>query len=147
MGKIVRLSDFKGKVVYIDFWGTWCSPCLEEIPDALELQKKYKGKPIVFLYVALENNDQNIAEWRNFISGKNKQFAKYLNKPFPGVHVVAEKQFLNENIKPYKINFAPTRVLVDQDGKLVNARAERPKEIVAQIDQLLSKGTTKQQRN
>ena len=146
-GKIVRLNDFKGKVVYIDFWGTWCSPCIEEIPDALELQKKYKGQPVVFLYVALEYNDQNIAEWRDFISGKNKQFAKYLNKPFPGVHVIAEKQFLNENIKPYKINFAPTHVLVDQNGNLVNARAGCSKDIIAQIDQLLGKGTTKQQRN
>ena len=146
-GKIVRLTDFKGKVVYIDFWGTWCSPCIEEIPDALELQKKYKDQPVVFLYVALEYNDQNIAEWRNFISGKNLQFAKYLNKPFPGVHVVAEKQFLNENIKPYKINFAPTHVLVDQNGNLVNSRAGRSKEIVSQIDQLLKNGTTKQQNN
>ena len=146
-GKIIRLSDFKGKVVYIDFWGTWCSPCIEEIPDALELQKKYNDQPVVFLYVALEYNDKNIDDWKTFIAGKNMQFAKFLNKPFPGIHVVAEKQFLNENIRPYKINFAPTHVLVDQNGKLVNARAGRSKDIMAQIDQLLGKVTIKQPGN
>jgi thiol-disulfide isomerase/thioredoxin len=142
-GNIVHLSDFKGKVVYIDFWGTWCYPCIQEIPDALKLQEKYKDKPVVFLYVALEYNEKNIAEWKQFIAGKNTQFAEFLNKPFPGVHVVAEKQFRNENIKPYKINFAPTHVLVDQNGNIVNARATSLKDVIAQIDQLLEKMAAK----
>ena len=71
-------------------------PCIQEIPDALELQKKYADKPIVFLYVALEYDEENIAEWKNFIAGKNERFGNFLdNKPFPGIHVVAEKQSLN----------------------------------------------------
>jgi len=139
-GNLVRLSDFKGKVVYIDFWGTWCYPCVQEIPDAVELQKKYANKPVVFLYVALEYDEENIAEWKNFIAGKNERFGNFLdNKPFPGIHVVAEKQFGNEKIKPYKINFAPTHVLVDQNGNIVSARAKRSKGIADQIDELLEK--------
>lgn len=62
-------------------------PCIQEISDALELQKKYADKPIVFLSVALEYDEENIAEWKNFIAGKNERF--------PGIHVVAEKQSLN----------------------------------------------------
>jgi hypothetical protein len=53
------------------------------------------------------------------------------------VHVVAEKQFRNERISAYKLNFAPTYVLVDQQGKIVKARADRPKEIQDDIDALL----------
>jgi thiol-disulfide isomerase/thioredoxin len=137
-GNVVHLSDFKGKIVYLDFWGTWCYPCIQEIPDALKLQEKYKDKPVAFLYVAMEYDEENIANWRQFILGKNERFGQFLNnKPFPGIHLVAEKQFLNPDIKPYKLNFAPTYVLIDQNGNLVSARAERANDISEEIDKLL----------
>ncbi|MCI5057390.1 MAG: TlpA family protein disulfide reductase [Flavobacteriales bacterium] len=137
-GNIVELSDFKGKIVYLDFWGTWCYPCIQEIPSALKLQEEYKDKPVVFLYVALEYDEENIASWRQFILGKNERFSQVLNnKPFPGIHLVAEKQFLNPVIKPYKLNFAPTYVLIDQKGNIVSARAERANNISEDIDKLL----------
>lgn len=137
-GNLVRLSDFKGQVVYIDFWGTWCIPCIGEIPDALELQKKYANEPVVFLYVALEYDEENIAEWKRFIAGKHIRSVNILdNKSFPGIHLVAEKQYGNEEIRPYKINLAPTYVLVDQSGNIISARAKRPNGIAEQIDELL----------
>ncbi|MEM6684780.1 MAG: TlpA disulfide reductase family protein, partial [Bacteroidota bacterium] len=137
-GNPVSLSDFLGKIVYIDFWGTWCTPCIEEIPESLKLQEKYKNDPVVFLYVALEYEQKNIDNWKHFIQGKDERYGSYLhNKPFPGVHLVARKQFKNEQLKPYKLNFAPTYVLIDQKGNIVNARAERPKEISVAIDTLL----------
>ena len=137
-GNIVHLSDFKGKIVYLDFWGTWCYPCIQEIPSALKLQEKYNDKPVVFLYVALEYDEEDISSWRQFILGKNERFSQVLNnKPFPGIHLVAEKQFLNPDIRPYKLNFAPTYVLIDQKGNLVNARAERANNISEDIDNLL----------
>jgi thiol-disulfide isomerase/thioredoxin len=137
-GIMHKLSDFKGSIVYIDFWGTWCYPCIQEIPDALILQEQYKNEPITFLYVALEYDSTDIASWKEFISGNNPRFAKFLNnKPFPGVHLVAAKQFRNESISTYKINFAPTHVLIDQNGNIVKARAKRSKEIREDIDELL----------
>jgi thiol-disulfide isomerase/thioredoxin len=124
--------------VYIDFWGTWCYPCIQEIPDALKLQEKYKGQPVTFLYVALEYDNEDIAGWREFIAGENKEFGKLLKgKPFPGVHLVAEKQFRNESINAYKLSFAPTHVLIDQNGRIVKVRAKGPKEIHEEIDELL----------
>jgi thiol-disulfide isomerase/thioredoxin len=137
-GKLSRLSDFKGSIVYIDFWGTWCYPCIQEIPDALQLQAKYKDQPVTFLYVAMEYDSTDIANWKEFISGNNARFGNLLNnKPFPGIHLVAEKQFRNESIRDYKINFAPTHVLIDQNGYIVKARAKRSKEIQTDIDELL----------
>lgn len=136
-GIMHRLSDYKGNVVYIDFWGTWCYPCIQEIPDALKLQEKYKDQPVTFLYVALEYDSTDIAGWKEFISGNNPRFGKLLNnKPFPGIHLVAEKQFRNESISVYKINFTPTYVLIDQRGNVVKARAKRSKEIHEDIDKL-----------
>ncbi len=137
-GVVHRLSDFKGKIVYIDFWGTWCYPCIQEIPDALILQEKYKNEPVIFLYVALEYDSEDINNWKEFIAGKNKRFGKLLNnKPFPGVHLVAEKQFRNESISAYKLNFAPTHVLIDQNGNIVKARAKSSTDIHEEMDELL----------
>ncbi|MEL6630880.1 MAG: TlpA disulfide reductase family protein [Bacteroidota bacterium] len=139
-GELVSLSDFKGKVVYLDFWGTWCYPCIQEIPNTLKLKDKFKDENVVFLYVALEYNEKNIANWKQFIQGKDENFGEFLDhKPFPGVHLVAEKQFRNEAIQPYKINFAPTFVLIDQEGRIQKARADRPKEISEEIQALLDK--------
>lgn len=137
-GNIVRLSDFRGTIVYIDFWGTWCYPCIQEIPEALKLQEKYKNKPVTFLYVGMEYDSTNIAEWKEFIAGNNERFGHFLdNKPFPGIHLVAEKQLNNENIKDYKLNFAPTHILIDDKGNIVHPRAKRSNEIHEDIDKLL----------
>ena len=51
----VRLSDFKGKVVLLDFWATWCAPCRLEIPDLIQLQKQYAGKGFTVVGVALDD--------------------------------------------------------------------------------------------
>jgi thiol-disulfide isomerase/thioredoxin len=125
-GDVVRLSDFVGSVVYIDFWGTWCYPCIKEIPDAIKLQSEFQDEPVIFLYVALEYEEDEIARWKEFVQGNDEQYKELLNdKPFPGVHLVAEKQFLNTEIRPYKINYAPTFVLIDHQGNIVSARADR----------------------
>lgn len=139
-GNSHSLSDYLGSIVYIDFWGTWCYPCIQEIPDALQLQEKYKDEPVKFIYVSMEYDQEDIDNWKNFIAGKDNRFGKITDyKPFTGIHLVAEKQMRNPEISPYKINFAPTHVLVDAEGKIVHPRAKRSNEISAQIDSLLNK--------
>lgn len=53
-GKTVRLSDFKGKVVILDFWATWCPPCRAEIPGFIELQKKYQAQGLAIVGVSVD---------------------------------------------------------------------------------------------
>ena len=55
-GKTVHLSDFKGKVVILDFWATWCPPCRKEIPGFVELQKKYGARGLVMIGVAMDED-------------------------------------------------------------------------------------------
>jgi thiol-disulfide isomerase/thioredoxin len=139
-GRMRSLAEFKGRIVYIDFWGIWCYPCLREIPNLVDLQKKYAGEPVAFLFIALEHDEKSIKKWKNFIAGKNKKYEEFLNgEPFSGIHLVAEKQFYNEELKPYKLGFAPTYVLIDHKGNIVSPRAKRAKDISVEIDILLKK--------
>lgn len=54
-GKIVQLSDFKGKVVVVNFWGTWCPPCRNEIPDFVKIYNTYKEKGLVIIGIAVQS--------------------------------------------------------------------------------------------
>ncbi len=57
-GKAVSLSDFRGKVIVLDFWATWCPPCKREIPDFISLQKDYASKGLQIVGIALDKQDK-----------------------------------------------------------------------------------------
>ena len=61
-GKMVSLSDFKGKVVILDFWATWCPPCRKEIPSFIELYQQYKGKGLEIIGIALDRQGPSVVE-------------------------------------------------------------------------------------
>lgn len=54
-GKPVKLSDFKGKIVVLNFWATWCPPCVAEIPDFIEIEKEYRGKGVAVVGVSIDS--------------------------------------------------------------------------------------------
>lgn len=125
---LISLSDFKGKVVYIDFWGTWCYPCIQVIPKHLELQERLKDRSdVVFLFIALEYDQEAIERWKKFL----------IDKDIPGTHVVADKQFLNEQLLPYMLRAAPTYVLIDKEGKIAKTRAAGPESVYKDILKLV----------
>jgi peroxiredoxin len=59
-GKTVKLSDFKGKVVILDFWATWCPPCREEIPNFVALQTQYKNQGLVVIGVSVDQGGPGV---------------------------------------------------------------------------------------
>jgi len=61
-GKIVSLEDFKGKVLVINFWATWCPPCEEDMPQLNQLQKRYKNEGLVVIGIALDKDSLNLVE-------------------------------------------------------------------------------------
>ena len=121
-GKDVSLSDFKGKVVYLDFWASWCGPCRAEIPSAAKMEEDLKDKEVVFLKVSIDENEQS---WRKIIE----------EKQLGGVHLIANG-FGDPVPKSYQVEGIPKYVLIDKDGNLIDSNAPRPsseKEIVDKI--------------
>lgn len=130
-GTRVSLSDFKGRVVYVDVWATWCSPCVEEIPFSIQLQKKFENKQdVIFLNVSV---DRDVDSWRN----------KITKEPSWGnVHINLNKKETEQLIELYKVTGYPKYFLIDKDGKIVTVQAARPssKERIAnEIRQLVNK--------
>ena len=59
-GKVVHFSDFRGKVIVLNFWATWCPPCRVEIPWFIELQKQYGPQGLQFLGISMDDGDQSV---------------------------------------------------------------------------------------
>jgi thiol-disulfide isomerase/thioredoxin len=112
-GKMVSLSDFKGKIVYLDVWASWCGPCRREIPAAKELEKQMHGKDVVFLCVSVDGDE---AAWKKIVK----------EKELTGVHIHSKGDFKSEMTKLYDINSIPTYIIIDRNGKIWKMGAERP---------------------
>jgi thiol-disulfide isomerase/thioredoxin len=113
-GSIVDIAAFKGKVVLIDFWGSWCVPCRMSHPALKDLYKKYnsKGFEIIGISNELANSTrdkkaQDIA-WRKAIKEDGLSWAQILYDPA-----------ILDLVKEFDINGYPTKFLIDQNGKFV----------------------------
>lgn len=80
-GQRVSLDDFKGKVVLIDFWATWCGPCREALPHMKDIAKKFQGQPLVILSVSLDDNED---KWKEFVSKNGMTWLQYRDGGFTG---------------------------------------------------------------
>ncbi len=113
-GKSVSLSDFKGKVVYLDFWGVGCAPCRYDIENYVpKLHEKYHDKEIVFINICVDVNE---GFWKKTLS----------EIKLDGVNLLAEGWKKNQVCKDYNINGVPHYMLIDKDGKFVDNNAPRP---------------------
>ena len=114
-GKEVSLSDFRGKLVYVDFWATWCGPCQDEIPHLKKLEKQYHDKEIVFLSVSLDPDNLK-KEWKEMI--KKESLA--------GVQVRSQGGFKSNAAQQYGILGIPTFLLIGKQGEIISFPAPRP---------------------
>jgi thiol-disulfide isomerase/thioredoxin len=77
-GRALRLSDYKGRVVLLNFWATWCAPCRAEMPDLVKWQREYKGKGLQVIGVTYP--PEELAEVREFIKSINVNYPVALGK-------------------------------------------------------------------
>jgi DsbE subfamily thiol:disulfide oxidoreductase len=119
-GKAVSLSDFKGKVVILDFWATWCPPCRAEIPSFIELQKQYGNQGLAVIGLSLDESGATAVK-------------KFVDKTGMNYTVVMADQAV---AKAYGgVEAIPTTFVIDRQGHIINRhvgltdRAEFEKEI------------------
>lgn len=102
-GKEIRLSDLRGKVVFVNFWATWCPPCRAEIPDLEELSEKMRHVPFEILAVS---SDESWADIDGFFAGKKSRMVIGLD---PGKEAIAAR---------WGTEKLPETYVVDRNGRL-----------------------------
>lgn len=126
-GKMVSLTDFAGKYVFIDYWATWCGPCKAEIPSYKQLIEDYKSKNIVFISISV---DKDKAAWEKMVKEGIPAIDENTGNPVVPAQMIAMSWLqLHDAVKYNKIwlvKFIPTFVLIDPKGNIVNSRALRP---------------------
>lgn len=120
-GRKISLKQFRGKVVLLDFWATWCTPCHREIPHLKSLHEKYKNKDFIIIGVSL---DLDISILKSFVREKKLKWIQI----WDGVG--------GDICRRYRIVFIPTAFLIGRDGSVVE-RDLRGKELEAALKGLL----------
>lgn len=124
-GREVRLSDFRGKVVYLDFWASWCGPCLLEMPASARLRQQFASQDVVFLYVSVDAKEQ---AWKAALTKPGLDGPNARHGWAPGFEAPAPKE--------YKVEAIPAYFIIDRNGKLQTGATPKPSAGQATIDAL-----------
>ncbi|SFS68022.1 Thiol-disulfide isomerase or thioredoxin [Zhouia amylolytica] len=116
-------SDLKGKYLLIDFWGTWCGPCVAEMPKIKEYYLKYEDK----LEIVGVNNGDNISRILDYTSSKEYTWPQLMDKQEDFVYT-----------SKFNVVGFPTKILVDPEGKIIYKKTGGGEEIFEMLDELLN---------
>ena len=112
-GEELSLEELKGKVVYVDFWASWCRPCLGEMPAAKKMKEHFKDNPnVAFVYISIDDDENS---WRNMVD----------KQAIEGIHLYS-KGWGSQTAQDYAVQAIPRYVLIDKEGKLIDSSMSRP---------------------
>ena len=127
-GQSVSLSDFKGQAVFLDFWASWCGPCIGAVPHLEELKQRARDQKVVFLNISLDPAD----EWHQAVEEHG----------LTGVHVHAPGGWLAAVAQLYQVRGIPSYFLVGPDGRMdgrVNHVSDvYMEEVITRIEEVIS---------
>jgi len=103
-GRKVELKTFKGKVIFINFWATWCGPCKEEMPSMEALYQQYKEKDFVFLTISVDYG--GIKQVKEFIKQNRYTFPVLLDPKC-------------ETFDVFRVKGIPTTLIIDKKGRMI----------------------------
>lgn len=124
-GKMFELKSLRGKYVLIDFWASWCGPCMREMPNVVKLYKECKGKNFEIVGVSL---DQKRDAWLNAVKKNNMKWIQVSNL----------KAWEMLPVKLCNVSAIPYTVLIDPDGKVI-ALGLRGEELINKVKEVLKK--------
>jgi len=100
-GEYLSLEDLRGKVILLDFWGTWCPPCVESVPALRDLQKRFAKEPLFKMISVSTDSDE--AKWRLFIEKNQMAWAQCLDRD-------------HHMQRAFDVHAFPTYILIDAEG-------------------------------
>lgn len=120
------LHKLKGKMVYVDLWASWCSPCIREFPYTDSIQQKFQADKIVFVSISKDKDEDS---WTHACEKYGLQKHSYR----------VENLFTSHQLEQMKIDYIPHYMLYDQQGKVLQEYAPRPsdKKLVGLLEQHL----------
>ena len=125
-GQRLKLSDFKGKFILMDFWGSWCAPCREGNPHLIELYNRYKEKNFEVIGISCHDKD---VPWRKAITKDGIGIWKNIRDTDEKKETIAHK---------YAVYSYPTKILLDPDGKIIGRyRGSESMELDKMLEQTL----------
>lgn len=109
-GNVVNMEELRGKVVILDFWATWCGPCIESFPKMQKLVSKYnKNSEVVFLFINTLEGKVN--------ENRRKKVQKFINKKKYTFNVLLDEVSKTANL--FNVQAIPTKVVIDKNGNIV----------------------------
>lgn len=121
--KKVKLSSFQGKVVYMDFWASWCDPCFSAFPSVQVLKDKFRKNPNVVILTV--GNDKKCRKWKSVAT----------RKKVPGTNVWGGKK--EKALDLFNVDTLPKYILIDKKGRVYSFEAPGPYSVEGIINQLL----------
>jgi thiol-disulfide isomerase/thioredoxin len=123
-GKPIKIEDFRGKVVLIDFWATWCVPCIQELPNVRAAYEKYRDKGFEIISISL---DSDAEKCRDYVQ----------NNQMPWLHIADGGGWKAEIAQKFGIRAIPAMYVLDRNGVVHSAKA-RGSRLEAAIEEALA---------
>lgn len=123
LGNQISLADQKGKIVILEFWATWCGPCMPEIPHLKLLNSKYSEDEFQIIGVSLDTNSEKLEE---FLKEKEMEWPQ----------IIQPKQWDDEITTKYNVYVVPRSFIIGRDGKIVGKNM-RGKELEKEVAKLI----------